>query len=563
MRTLIILLASAALAQQPPSDAPPTGVLTGRIVNSLTGEAVKKAMVELRFMGMPPRGQMPGTITVTTDSTGHFRAADLADGKYIVRASHPGYPPPRQTLPANDQTEATVGGPNPTKDLVASLLPGGTIAGRVTDLDGQPLSGSIEVIERASYNPSQAYSNVSGGRIEEDGAFRIANLPPGRYYLRVRPNTGVVQPHGLMTEAELLKRPKLEFVAQFFPGALSIDGAESLAVTAGGALQGVEMRIAPMPTVSIRGKLNFASASGASPERISIILMPGALEGLFSSPFSMSSAGRDGAFTLKAIPKGSYTIKVSSDAGERGYYAQQPVQVGAEPISGVDIQVRESIDVPLTLTVESATQSQAAPQGPTPRLDRLMVQPLTFGPNTIYPRLKKIEDGNFDLQKLTPGKYRITSTSGGYVKSVKWGDHEFTGGVFEVTGAESGPIQVTLSPNYAHASGTVQDFRQGAKAIIAFIPEDDEKVDYSSIVMGTVMPSGQFQAQGAPGVYFAFCMEGAGMQQVLHPAIRAWAKQHGTRVILAAAAPATAILPIAKRETIEQILNEYAAKSSR
>ncbi len=554
------LLASAASAQQPQSDVPPTGVLTGRVVNSLTGEPIKKAMVELRSMSMPARGQMPGTTTVTTDSTGHFRAADLADGKYMVHASHPAYPLPRQTLAPNDQTEVTVGGPNPTKDLVASLLPGGAIAGRVTDLDGQPLSGAIEVIERSSYNPSQAYSNVGGGRIEEDGAFRIPNLPPGRYYLRVRPTAAFVQPHGLTTDAELLSRPNLEYVAQFFPASLSLDNAEQLTVTAGGNLQGVEMKLAPMPTVSIRGKVTSA---GSPPERITIMLIPVGLEGLGNSPFAMNSAGRDGAFTLKAIPKGSYLIKVSSDSNERGYYAQRPVQVGAEAISGLEIPIRESVDVPLTLSSEAAVQSQSSPQGPTMRLDRIMVQPIAFGINMIYPRLKKLEDAKFELQKLTPGKYRLTATSAGYVKSIKWGDRETTGGILEVTGAESGPIQVTISPNFARASGTVQDFRQGAKAVVALIPENDETIDYSSIVMGNVTPSGQFQAQGAPGVYYAVSMEGAGMQQALHPAIRAWVKQHGTRIILDVNTPANAILPIAKRETIEQILNEYAAKNGR
>ena len=560
MRTLITLLASLALAQQPPSEAPPTGVLTGRVVNALTGEGVKKAMVELRFLGMPPRGQMPATTTVTTDSTGHFRATDLADGKYMVRASHPGHPVPRQTLPRNDQIEATVGGPNPTKDLVASLLPGGAIAGHLADLDGQPLSGYVEVIERSASNPSPPYATVNGGRIDEEGTFRIANLPPGRYYLRVRSNPGFVQPHGLMTDAELEKRPKLDYVAQFFPSGLSIDSAETLTVTAGGVLQGVEMKIAPTPTVSIRGKLNFASAAGATPERTMIMLMPVATEAVTNNAFATTSAGRDGTFTLRTIPKGSYIIKVSSDAGERGYYAQQPVHVGGEPISGLEIAVRESVDVPLTLTVESTTQSG---NQPAPRLDRIMIQPASFGAGTIIPRVKKLEDGKFEIQKLTPGKYRLSPNTSGYIKSIKWGDRETTGGLLEVTGAESGSIQLTLSPNFARLNGSVQDYRPGSKLVVALLPEDDERVDYSTIVSGMVTPSGQIQAQGAPGTYFAICMEGAGMQQVLHPAVRAWAKQHGTRITLDAAAPATAILPIAKRETLEQILDEYAAKSSR
>lgn len=157
---------------------------------------------------------------------------------------------------------------------------------------------------------------------------------------------------------------------------------------------------------------------------------------------------------------------------------------------------------------------------------------------TINPRLKMIEDGKFELQKLTPGKYRLMSPSGGYIKSIKWGDRESSGSILDVTGAESGPIQVTIGPNYARASGTVQDFRRGIKLTVALIPENDERLDFSSIVMGTVTASSQFQAQGTPGVHFAFCMEGAGMQKVLHPAI----------------------LPIAKREIIEQILNEYMAK---
>ncbi len=248
-----------------------------------------------------------------------------------------------------------------------------------------------------------------------------------------------------------------------------------------------------------------------------------------------------GAFALNSIPEGSYTIKASSDSPEPGYYAQQPVQVGTEPISGLEIPVRESVDIAVTLTVEPAIQSQSASQALAFRLNRFMVQPITFGPNTINPRLQKIEDGKFEIQKLTPGKYRLMSPSGGYIKSIKWSDCESSGSILDVTGAESGPIQVTIGPNYARASGTVQDFREGIKLTVALIPEDDERLDFRSIVMGTVTPSGQFQAQGAPGVHFAFCMKSAGMQQVLYPAI----------------------LPIAKREIIEQTFNGYMAKGGR
>ena len=566
MRIAILLIASfgIALGQQQPAEPVPTGVLSGRVLNSLTQEPIKKATVEIRSMSPSKGGQMPGATTLTTDASGYFQAQQLIDGKYSIRALHPAYPQTRQGLPPNEMNEASVGGSTPTKDIVISLLPGGSVSGKVSDLDGEAIGGSVQLVERNPFAGPQKYTVAGGSNLDETGAFRLSNVPPGRYFLIVRPQKGYVQPHGLMTTADLAKRPKLDYVPVYYPNSATPEGAEPILVAAGTALNGVEIRVSPVQTVSVSGKLALAASGSPGLERAYLRLSTRYADGRVDMmPMASAAAQTNGTFTLSSVPKGSYSLELASETPERAYYAKQQIEVGSESIADLNVSVGQSVDVPMNLTIEAKAQTVPSAKSEIgAQQAAIFVRPVSFSGNLIMPRLVKIEGNKYELRHLTPGKYQLTAI-GGYVKSIRWGDREMRGSILEVTGSENGPIEVAVSHSYGDLRGSVQDYKGAPRTVVILIPEADDLAGImGSQPMGAVMTNGQFQLQAPPGVYYAVCLEGVGIQALMTPEIRDWLRQRSVRVSVELGTPISPIVSILRREAIEQALKEVMEKSA-
>src|SRR5205823_2725608 len=68
------------------------------------------------------------------------------------------------------------------------------ITGRVTRADGQPTArGNVNLTPDAGLNGRGGFGRVLGTRVQRDGSFSFANIPPGRYVLRARDDGDVPQ----------------------------------------------------------------------------------------------------------------------------------------------------------------------------------------------------------------------------------------------------------------------------------------------------------------------------------------------------------------------------------
>src|ERR1039458_9516761 len=94
MRFSVLLLCSnlLLLAQTAP-DKPEKGLLEGKVLNSVTGEPVRKAQVALMNMSAAPKGKQesPGGGSALTDAAGGFEFTALASGNYALVASREGF----------------------------------------------------------------------------------------------------------------------------------------------------------------------------------------------------------------------------------------------------------------------------------------------------------------------------------------------------------------------------------------------------------------------------------------------------------------------------------------
>jgi protocatechuate 3,4-dioxygenase beta subunit len=128
------------LVAQDAAPAPEKGLLAGKVLNSATGEPVRKAHVALMDMGAAQKGkpESPGGGSVFTDAEGRFQFTTLAPGSYALVASREGFDTPnvhgepkllRVTL-ARDEEKS---------DMVIHLMPLGAISGRILDEDGDAI----------------------------------------------------------------------------------------------------------------------------------------------------------------------------------------------------------------------------------------------------------------------------------------------------------------------------------------------------------------------------------------------------------------------------------------
>ncbi len=152
--------------------------LTGRIVDD-AGAAVEGGQVTLVRADGP---SLPWA--ARTDREGRFVVDTLLPGRYEVRATAAGHA-------ARSQADV-----EPGADLRLVLERVGLVSGRVVGPDGGPAPEATVVIAGSGIWPARHVA------ADEDGRFRIAEVPPGVYEVRAHHGSLVAEPRrGLTVEA--------------------------------------------------------------------------------------------------------------------------------------------------------------------------------------------------------------------------------------------------------------------------------------------------------------------------------------------------------------------------
>ncbi|HQZ38853.1 MAG TPA: carboxypeptidase-like regulatory domain-containing protein [Vicinamibacterales bacterium] len=184
----------------------PRGSVIGGRVTDEYGEPVANALVmALRYAyAGGARRLMPAGARDTTDDQGSYRLFGLPPGEYLVSAV---LRTGNVTDPGDDLSGYAPtyfpGTPSPTEaqrvrlDLAQenTAVSFGLVATRLVQLSGQvissttgtPPSGGIVVVGGAGgARDVTSLLPGGGGRIDGTGAFRVSNVPPGRYQLQAR-----------------------------------------------------------------------------------------------------------------------------------------------------------------------------------------------------------------------------------------------------------------------------------------------------------------------------------------------------------------------------------------
>ena len=531
-KALLILAAAAAVAAAQTTQSPPSANATvlgksdakatiqGRVVRLDDGGPLKNAVVTAfgggGGGGMVFGGPGPGrrqAQSVLTDADGNYAIKGLEAGTYTLTVTRNGYLRSAygQRGPNTAGTPVTVAAGQTVNDIVFRVAKAGVISGRVTDEDGEALSGVRVLALRWVYRRGQRTLTPAGSAMSNDlGEYRLAQMSPGHYYISAlymgtfgmanNPTLNVAGPAGGGVSLEQI------YPQTYYPDAT--DSGQAVAVKVGGGeeVPGINFRLQPASAVHVRGTVRPAGL------RTFVQLMP--QHGSVSGPAQMRGAQTDdnGAFDIAGVSAGSYVLVGSTRDRQENYWLRQPVEVGGADVQ-VSAQLQPAVEVSGHVRVEGTlTASDPSAAGAT--APRLYVS-LNSDGNPVRGGggggAEVDAQSNFSIKNVSGGDYTISVSrpQDAYVKSARMGDRDVLAQGLTIQGAVP-PLDIVLSANGARVDGTVLDDHNqpynGARIIL--IPEASKQARVDLYRTANSDQSGRFSLRGiAPGTYSLFAFE--------------------------------------------------------
>ncbi len=300
-----------------------TAIIKGRVVDAQTGVGVARARVRLQAPGNRP--------PVLTDDTGAFRLAEALAGTFYLSVDRSGYmatrvPEPGRTIRASVKPLVIVDGQ--TLDVgTVRLYRGGVIAGRLTDAQGEP--AEFVQIQVLRLPPGRGKPQQRGGGSTNDlGEFRLPRLEAGRYLVRA-------QTRNMTPDDPTDTQP----VPTYYPGVLSIDQAQPIAIERGQTATGIEFALLDGISSVVSGTVMDAKGQPATSTYINARMLNDTVSD--GMTFGGSSVRPDGTFQLKLAP-GAYQLEAQAAARYDGppgpedqQYARLRIVVSGAPLSGL------------------------------------------------------------------------------------------------------------------------------------------------------------------------------------------------------------------------------------
>ncbi len=265
-----------------PDDPPDDARLLVRVLSG-SGAPVSGATVRIAGTGAyPPRA-------MRTNGSGLAAFSDLIDGRYVVRAVHHGTSSP---------TSAPLNLSSSPLEVTLTLATARAVRGRVVDDAGQPVGGAVvHIIERDA-------SGLGGDtRTGPDGRFWARALPP---------------------DAASAYATADGYVASATEPLPSQDAELTLVVTRGAEVRGVVVDARDHPVAGARVELLRVGGGaalvehrpGVGPLGVTDYVPPlplaeGAAGPATSGSIASALSGDDGRFTLRSLPAGRISLRVT------------------------------------------------------------------------------------------------------------------------------------------------------------------------------------------------------------------------------------------------------------
>jgi protocatechuate 3,4-dioxygenase beta subunit len=484
--------------------------IAGSVVKEPGSQPLKKVLVQV----VAEDQKQGGNYSATTDADGHFRIENVAPGRYRLFLEKTGLVEVNGRGLKADVNVFTVQAGHAVEDLLFRMLPTAIISGRVTDEDGDPMSGVRIVAQKKK--PGKATRETAGSEATNDlGEYRLAGLFPGQYWVVAMPPPDMrdyekqqeKSPQGdNQSDAQNVIQNDTRYVTTYYPGAYDAMQASTVTLKAGDEMP-VNLTLTPARTYRVRGIVTGVTI-GQKPT-VDLVSKAG------DSDHSIE-VGPDGQFELRGVAPGSYVLRASAGTESQTLTAHQDINVVAADVEGVKLAPSPSFKLSGRLQVEGRSPGALTQYSVNLRPAELPEDPGIFmsqdffGENALVDRL-----GNFEWNNVIPGNYIVQVYGGGgqgfFLKSVARGGRDIATGF-----TASGPATLDLLVSYKGGTveGTVVEKEKDvdtdplnndhpvASATVVAVPEEKYRKLPDRFVTGATDQHGRFTIRGlAPGSY--------------------------------------------------------------
>ena len=314
LAALLLAACCACVAGAQPASSAPGAVgqdmpgyrISGQVVDATSETPIPRCVVEIVDV---KRGF--GSRTVLTGEDGRFRFEGVPASKYRLSASKPGFLTQAYEQHDNFSTAIAVGPRLVSENLVFRLTPGAIVSGTVMDEWGEPVRQAQVKLFRDQNTDGLRSNRQQGGNMTDDrGAFEIADIEPGAYFLSVSAQPWYAnQQRGRPGSGSGNAALDLVYPTLFYPDVTDADAATPIPVKGGERLhadfifhaeRAMHLRIPITEAEMRRGYgLSISHSVFGEPENL---------------PIAMSSDG-SGVVEVDGLLSGHYDVDVTKNEG--------------------------------------------------------------------------------------------------------------------------------------------------------------------------------------------------------------------------------------------------------
>jgi hypothetical protein len=507
-----VFLAVGNLLSQAP--ATKSARVEGRLVDADTGEGIRKGWLTLRAAGAGATGY-----TAVSDSHGDFLFEDIDPGRYSLFAEHANY------LRSTSAQQIAVNAGEIVKAGRIALTAQGVISGRVLDEDGDPLPSGVQVqVSRWRWDQQtgrRTITQIKQTSADDQGNFRLSGLGSGSYYLSA---------YGGRTTAAFDDRTVMRgseaYTITYYPNSPGPAGASTIAVTAGGDIRDINLRLRKTRVARIRGTARDVS-TGDPANQVALHLVPLGVYPTSPTTNDAVAVVQNGSFEFPRVTPGSYAILVPDNPAHMvGRYDLivaegdiQGVLLSVGPGAAIESRFRMESNEPVAASVGfSLLSADGAGVNLTAKADG--------------------KDAPLRVTAIPPGRYwgdvRTDPRSpNDYVKSIRFGEVDATAKPIEILSGSQPPLEVLISANGGTVSGTVRNEKgdPAAATQVILAPVSPELGAVRRLVKVVAASQGSFRFTGvAPGDYLLLALEGGDAGALRDPDFRAAIADKGVKV---------------------------------
>lgn len=401
----VFILALTTLAQTPAPTS--NGSISGTVRDAETGLPMQGRTVSI---------SLGSAQNVETDLHGRYKLPDLPPGRYSLQVEG-------EDLVQEPTSVALASGQDLTSlDFAVSLL--GSISGRVTDQDDQPIAGAwVLLLTKAYRNGELRNGQTSFATTDSQGRYKLYQVVTGRAYT-VMTKTQFREIPAISQAPDDPAKRTLALTPTYYPNSAFAESAQTITLHSGQNLEDVDIRAKRGQSYCAEGVLEAGGEPAALDFEINDSQTVNSGDGISGGATILPARGRtgpDGKFRICDLHPDDYhlTVRLAGEkpGGPSRFYADVPLLIENRDIKGMHVNAIPG----LGLSGEVVWDGNAPPQAADAkiRINLQTIDRLSFpgGAESSIP-------GRFTIDNLVLGEYAVRISNvppGSYVKDVTYG----------------------------------------------------------------------------------------------------------------------------------------------